>query len=223
MSASWKRSTSRALLFASSYYLVKSPAATVAAGSDSIDIAATFVYYPTPESAPEQVDIIHIYGLDIQVGTEWQEVNKYQLAERNDYEGYTGPAEVFRERDTNILDIRPALDADYSLRLWYLPPGTDFAELSTFDGAGGLSSSTATFDGISGWEDWLIYDAGIRCATRDAGVADNLPDLRSELARHEKHILSSSRKRVRVTALRRLDTRGRRYALSRRNRWGFSP
>lgn len=169
----------------SDYYKKKSATLTIAANDSTVPI-------PT--------DLVRLYGFDIQVSGKWRELFEFQFSERNDYEdswSSTGPPTYFRQRDASLIDIMPASDGVYSYRLWYLPTGDE------------LDADT-DFDGIAGWEDWLIFDTAIRISTRDAGINDNFELLQAELARIEARIKTEAGKRTTPKSGRRLDTRGRR-------------
>lgn len=178
----------------SDYYKKKSAVLTLAAAAETIPIPADFV---------------RLYGFDIQIQGRWREVLPFQFSERNRYQDAwltSGPPTYFRERDASLIDIMPAADGQYSYRLWYLPTGDEL-------------DATHNFDGIAGWENWLIFDTALRISTRDADVNDNYQYLQTELARIETRIIAEASKRAAPKAGRRLDTRGRRSLIEDRNWW----
>ena len=178
----------------SDYYKKKSAVLTLAAADDTIPVPADFV---------------RLYGFDIQIQGRWREVLPFQFSERNRYQDAwltSGPPTYFRERDASLIDIMPASDGAYSYRIWYLPTGDEL-------------SASVDFDGIAGWEDWLIFDSALRISTRDADVNDNYQYLQTELARVEKRIIDEASKRTIPKAGRRLDTKGRRGLIEDRNWW----
>lgn len=178
----------------SDYYKKKSATLTLAAADETI---------PIPD------DFVRLYGFDIQVQGRWREVLPFQFSERNRYQdawNAAGPPTYFRERDASLIDIMPASDGTYSYRLWYLPTGEEL-------------SSSVDFDGIAGWEDWLIFDTALRISTRDADVNDNYQYLQGEMARVETRIKAEASKRTIPKAGRRLDTKGRRGLIEDRNWW----
>jgi hypothetical protein len=155
-------------------------------------------------------DFVRAYGLDIQVGGRWRELYAYQHSERNSFEDVwltTGPPTYFRERNLDTLDLMPTSDGTYPYRLWYLPTGDD------------LSEDSDEFDGIAGWEDWVVYTAAMGTCTRDASVNDNYELLADGLTRIQARILMEAGKRKVPSATRRVDTRGRRREVGMLNRW----
>jgi len=178
----------------SDYYKKKSATLTIAANATTIPVPA---------------DFIRLYGFDVEVQGRWREVFEFPFAERNRYQDNwvkNGPPNYYRERDASVIDIIPQADASYSYVLWYLPIGDE------------LDADT-DFDGIAGWEDWLVFDAALRISTRDADVNDNYQYLQGEMARVETRIKAEAGKRSIPRAGRRLDTRGRRQGVEWANRW----
>lgn len=190
----------------STYYLT-SAAGVMTADDDRL--------YPLP------ADLVAIYGVDVIVSADdVRELFPYQFAERNKYKfatGQTGVPVSWRPEGADLVRVLPAPDAAYSYLVWYLPRAADMA--ATFDAAGALAASTATFDGIAGWEDWLVLDTCLRLSARDANTNDNYELLQSEFARVEKRVVTNARKRIRNGPGRRLDTRGRRLCLETVSRW----
>jgi hypothetical protein len=169
---------------------------------------------------------VAILGMDIDVGGEWREMFPFQLSERNNYQSNTASDGIpthYRHRviQTNdvIVDVMPVADATYPVRLWLLPNGIDFSATYTVDDA--ISTSSSIFDGIAGWEDWIVYDTALRITARDANISDNYEVLAAEFARVEQRVMKWSKQRVRNGPGRRLDTRGRREAIELANatRW----
>lgn len=176
------------------YYKKKSATLTLAAAAETIPIPADFV---------------RLYGFDIQIQGRWREVLPFQFSERNRYQDAwltSGPPTYYRERDSALIDIMPASDGQYSYRLWYLPTGDEI-------------DSDTDFDGIAGWEDWLVFDTALRISTRDADVNDNYQYLQTEFARVDARIVAEAGKRSIPKAGRRLDTKGRRGLIEDRNWW----
>jgi hypothetical protein len=178
----------------SDYYKAKSATLSIAAGDSTIPIPA---------------DMVRLYGFDIQVQGRWRELNEFQFSDRNRYEDNwvtTGPPTYFRQRSETQIDIMPTADGVYSYRLWYLTTGAE------------LDAST-DFDGIAGWEDWLVFDSALRISTRDADVNDNYQYLQGEMARIDTRIKAEAGKRTVPKSGRRLDTRGRRQGVEWSNKW----
>lgn len=180
---------------ASDYYKTKTATLSIAGGDTTVPVPADFV---------------RLYGFDIQYQGRWRELFPFSFSERNKGDDYwltSGPPTYFRERNAGLIDIMPTSDGAYSYRLWYLPTGTD------------LVNGTDTFDGIAGWEDWLIFDTALRVSARDADVNDNYQYLQSEFSRVDKRVFEEAAKRTVPGAGRRLDTMGRRERVGWVNRW----
>lgn len=155
-------------------------------------------------------DLVEVTGLDVSVDGELRDVYPISRSERNDFQpggAQTGVPVGFRIVEDATITLYPTPDAAYAYQLWYLQTGTDLT--GTFDANGALTASTSTFDGLSGWEDWIVYDTALRLATRDGAVNDNYELLSDGLAKIEVRILSD-RRRVSSGPLRRKDSRGRR-------------
>ena len=171
---------------------------------------ATLTINSGDTTVPVPVDMVRLYAFDVLVTGRWRELSHYQMAERNDYQfAYltSGVPTAFRERNGSLIDFMPQAAGAYSYRLWYLPTGTD------------LINDIDEFDGVAGWEDWVVYDTALRCSTRDADINDNFQLIQAELARIEQRILKEASRRVSPGAARRIDTKGRREGVGVANRW----
>lgn len=188
----------------SPYYLTST---TTASASATVSLASI-------------TDIVAIYGVDIAVSGETRELFPFQFSERNKYESSvvseTGIPTSYRYSGGSLL-IRPTPDASYTFTIWYLPTGTDMT--ATYNADDSIATTSSSFDGIAGWEDWIVYDTAMRISTRDAGVNDNFEVLGAELARIQQRIVNDAKKRTRDKPVRRVDTRGRRIGLEVVNRW----
>jgi hypothetical protein len=186
----------RLMISSVSPYYLRMDTATLTAGNGFFTIPAHFV---------------RVYGIDVLLGgTEPRELVPFQFSERNTYRDAwqtTGPPVYYRERDEDTIDVMPVADITYTLLVWHLPTGSDLAD----DGD--------QFDGIAGWEDWIVYDSALRTSTRDAGVNDNFELLTAELGRIQERILKESGKRHVPGTTRRVDTHGRRRKLEWASRW----
>lgn len=171
---------------------------TTSAGSSTIALAAGY---------------FRVYGIDVEYQSEWRELYPYEFAERNKYESAIAGTEqgvpvYYRPRyASTVIDIMPTSDAAYNYRVHGLAVPTD------------LSNDADTFDGIAGWEDWVVYDVACKVATRDANVNDNYELLAAERAKIEQRIVSAAGKAQLDKPTRRIDTRGRRRGLERAGKW----
>lgn len=99
------------------------------------------------------------------------------------------------------IHVLPVPTTSYPYRLLYVPTWTD------------LSGGTDEFDGVAGWEDWVVLDVCCRCILpRDEDPNGSYGMLSAERARVEQRILDTAPKRQRVAPGRRMDVRGMRRA-----------
>jgi hypothetical protein len=159
-------------------------------------------------------DFVAIYGVDLVIDDEAREMYEFQISERNKFGGaysdIMGAPVAWRLEGADLMRVSPTPDAAYPFYVWYLPRPDDMT--GTFNSAGTLTASTSSFDGIAGWEDWLVYDTAMRITARDTN-SEKYQMLAAELTRITSRILVVSRKRQRAGPIRRTDTRGRRRAV----------
>ena len=76
---------------------------------------------------------------------------------RNDYGGatFSGVPRAWAQYNRNSIAILPAPDAAYPYTLWYIPRLADADDPSD------------TFDGVAGWEDYVVWDVVCRLLVRD--------------------------------------------------------
>jgi hypothetical protein len=101
-------------------------------------------------------------GVDLQVqgGQIWQTLKPFSFTERNRYA--TSGAQVLNRNSAicyrlngSYIWFTPLPQSGLTMRLWYIPQATT------------LSSDSDTFDGISGWEEYVIVDAAIKAAQKE--------------------------------------------------------
>ena len=95
------------------------------------------------------------------------------------------------------IHLYPTPDSDYSYSLRYLPVFTD------------LSADADNFNGIAGWEEWVVLDAAIKVVTKDKDVNGNYKLLATERERVERRIRETAPKQNRGGPVQRVDTRNR--------------
>jgi hypothetical protein len=101
--------------------------------------------------------IVRTYGLDITVNDVTRTLKHVPFTRRGEYGGanYTGVPEAWAHYQGNKLAIFPPSDAAYTYVCWYLPVLAD------------LSADGDTFDGVSGWEDFIVWDCVCRLIVKD--------------------------------------------------------
>jgi hypothetical protein len=132
--------------------------------------SATLTVGPTAPYAFGSIDIsalnpvaVHVYQLEVTVNGQVLDVPQLPFEQRNQYQGVFGPTPTGSTqsipvgffRFNNTLGIVPPPQAAYPYTLWYLGLSTD------------LVLGTDTFDGITGWEEWLVWDVLIKILIRD--------------------------------------------------------
>lgn len=103
-----------------------------------------------------------LLGVDLQTqgGQIWQTLKPFNFSERNRYSPYgvnslyRNSAIRYRLNGSNIW-FTPLPQAGLTIRLWYIP------EPST------LTNDSDTFDGISGWEEFVVVDAAIKALQKE--------------------------------------------------------
>lgn len=110
-------------------------------------------------------DFFKLLGVDLRVwpsgtaNTGWLTVWKFNFAERNNYSlrgaaGWRGPPMRYRLRGSNIV-FMPVPAGGQTLRLWYAPVFTP------------LVNDSDTFDGVNGWEEWVVNDVAMKALVKD--------------------------------------------------------
>lgn len=103
---------------------------------------------------------VQIYGIDVQFsGGCWDALDAVEFTERNryasEYGNQTRPPVAFANFQTCKAGIFPASDSAYPYVAWYLPLFED------------LANDSDAFDGVAGWEEWVVWDATIPMINRD--------------------------------------------------------
>lgn len=141
-----------------------------------------------------------VYDLE---GVEFTEVTRYQ----EDWSGIrTGIPVAFASKTTYTLALMPPPDSAYTAVIWYLPVLAD------------LSADSDTFDGVAGWEDWVVLDAAVRIANRDRDQTQ-IALLKDERAIKWAEVIKSASRVNRASTIRRRDTVAERWARALYARW----
>ena len=104
--------------------------------------------------------IVRIYGVDVKVqGGAWKRLEHTTFEDRGSFggghPGSVGEPRVWAEYQTTKLAILPPPDRGYDFVIWYLPVAND------------LQTDAATFDGVAGFEDYVVWDVVCRIIVRD--------------------------------------------------------
>lgn len=104
--------------------------------------------------------IVRIFGVDVkrQDGS-WKRLEHTTFEDRTTYGGghpsSIGEPRVWAEYQTTTLAIMPPPDRTLDFVVWYLPVKAD------------LAADSDTFDGVAGWEDFVVQDVTCRILSRD--------------------------------------------------------
>jgi len=132
---------------------------TVATGTMQAGTTSGFPFYQLNAGALAS-GIVRIFGVDVKTqGGAWKRLEHTTFEDRTTYGGghpaSIGEPRVWAEYQTTVLAIMPPPDRSYDYVVWYLPVLND------------LQSDSATFDGVSGWEDFVTWDVVCRIIVRD--------------------------------------------------------
>ena len=101
--------------------------------------------------------VVRVYGLDISVSGVNRTLKHVPFNERDSYGGPTNTSEpmAWSNFTTNKLAIFPPPGQVYTYVCYYLPVLAD------------LSSDGDTFDGVAGWEEFIVWAVVVRSIVRD--------------------------------------------------------
>lgn len=101
--------------------------------------------------------LVRTYGIDIDTGggAEPETLTHVPFNERNKYSRQPGVPTAWANFQTAKVAIFPPSSGAYSYVLWYLPVLAD------------LSGDSDTFDGVAGWEDYIVWAVCTRLIARD--------------------------------------------------------
>jgi hypothetical protein len=99
--------------------------------------------------------VVRTYGVDVTINGVVNTLAHRPFTERNDYSDLgPGIPVAWAQYQTRTLAIMPSRGGD-AYTVWYLPVLDD------------LVDDTDTFDGVSGWENWVVWDVVCQLAARD--------------------------------------------------------
>lgn len=134
----------------STHYLVSTT------GTTTVGATSPFSFYSLDLSAVSP-GVVKVYGIDITYSSCIYTLQNVPFATRNDYGGpeHTGIPEAFANYQTAKVALMPAPNQALAYVAWYLPVLTDLADDSD------------VFDGVSGWEEYIVWDVVSRMMVRD--------------------------------------------------------
>lgn len=158
----------------------------VAAYEDYFTTSSTFTTVSGTETVTLPSDFYKLIGVDIQVdGVNWKSLLPFNVKERNTFRNAPTVLlpSVFDTRywlKAGVLHLLPVPTSALAGKLWYVPQRTQ------------LVNNTDAFDGVNGWEAYIVQDCAAKCAAKEEG--DPSPYI-AQRARIEERIrrLSSHR------------------------------
>lgn len=189
---------------------------TLTAGATS---GASFGSLPLPASC------VRVFALDVvDSNGDRHSLDPIDFSQRNEFQDiWNGPStglprffhiyNIGTEATTTVtqgtLALLPAPDAEYSYTLWYLPSWTD------------LTNTSHVFNGVAGWEEWVLWDVVLKICARDNDMQATAAIATQERGKAEQQILAAANHVQRAGPANRVDaaSRGRREDKRRLDRF----
>lgn len=138
-------------------------------------LSETTATVTTGDSITLPTDFYKLRGLDYAEGSVYYPVLPFKFSQRNqqNVELFSAtPAVKSRYRvQGSVIKLVPAVAATGTYRVWYIPRAAE------------LSLTTDTFDGINGWEEFVIVDAAIKCMIKQELGTQELEKQKKDLIR----------------------------------------
>ncbi len=153
-------------------------------------------------------DCIRLYGFDVTVSSnDIRALEPVAFAMRNEYRSVYGVAtgipmgfhifnmgtELGASVTPGTVGVFPAPDQAYPYTLWYLPSWID------------LTNPAYVFNGIAGWEEFIVWDVCLKIAARDNDMAGTAAIATQERAAALERILKGANNIQRVGPATRID------------------
>jgi hypothetical protein len=176
---------------------------------------------------PVPAGAVSIYGVDVTVQGVVTPLDPCSLEERNDFQSSSTPTGIpqkFHLMDVvntvtggelppagtlasaGLVMILPAPDIAYPYALYYIPAFTPVADADV---------ASAVFDGVAGWDEWVLLDASLKAYQRDNDSQRAAALCTAERDRVWADILIEAARLQRAGAPQRRDTRKARESRSR--------
>jgi hypothetical protein len=181
---------------------------TSTSGTLSVGATSPFPFLSLDLSAVSP-SIVRTYGVDLTIDSVTRSLRFIPFTLRDQFGGPLNksiPA-AWSHYQTRVIAIFPPADSAYAYTVWYLPVLAD------------LANDGDTFDGVAGWEEYIIYDVITRLNIKDqyANIYAQLVDYKRDLM---ADIIKSATKVSQAggASIGR-DTLGERANWGRRSRW----
>ncbi len=147
----------------------------VEAYGNDYELAATFAITTdgTNDKYDLPTDFFKLLGVDLQLSASgasnasgWVTLRRFNFSDRNKYSAPSiqtvfGRTNMQYRLAGGKLWLTPLPAAGQPLRLWYAPRFTP------------LSGPTDSFDGINGWEEWVVNDVAMKaCVKEETSISD---------------------------------------------------
>lgn len=161
---------------------------------------------------PLPADCVEIHGIDLNVTTnDVRSLEPVSWKDRNLYRDLWGSGngipmgfsiynigvEAAAAVTAGVIAILPAPDRGYTYSIWYVPKWTDVA------------NDTDVFDGVAGWENWVVWDCVVKLAAADNDMQNVAQIAMNERQAAQDRIQAQAAKLQRVAPVRRIDMAGR--------------
>lgn len=145
------------LVSSNSEYFLSSSTTVVASGESTITLPA---------------DFYKLRGVDFYLGGRWTDLEQFNFNERNldSATNLIGCHVKYRLQGATIKLI-PEDNVDGQYRVWYTPLPTE------------LSSDSDSFEGINGWEEYVVVDAAIKCLQKEESSTTDLEKAKAHLGK----------------------------------------
>jgi len=163
-------------------------------------------------TVPLPADCVEVHGVDLVVTTNdvrslepvsWKDRNLYRDVWGNGtgipigFSIYNIGTESTTTVTAGVIAILPAPDRAYTYSIWYVPKWTD------------LTTDTHVFDGVAGWENWVVWDCVVKLAAADNDMQNVAQIAMTERAAAQDRIAQAAAKLQRVAPVRRIDMAAR--------------
>jgi len=153
-------------------------------------------------------DFMKVMGVDLKRGTQYYALDRFEWKERND-DVLSTPFLPWVRSSIRYTIRKGAIDGSTESLVFSADPGADTYRLWYIQAPQLLATDAATFNGIAGYEDFVIYDVAAKMATKEEAL-DLAAMMRGERDRVAARALTLARERDAAMPRRVHDSRGQR-------------
>lgn len=167
----------------------------------------SFTTIPGSDTYPLPVDFYKLMGVDyVTSSTQSITLKSFRWQERNRFREPFYNARIYNlmyQLRNNDLVFIPTPNGNQQIKVWYIPRSPE------------LVADTDTFDGINGWEEYVVIDVAIKMKVKEESPVDALVFAKQKM---EERIAALSSGRDSTEPARVVDT-DRSYTGYRNNAW----